>query len=74
MTRGTALSRAIRYFEEGDLREIRVAFQIVKETVEGRLGAARVAKPVARRTRKAKPNGEAAAVAASKDHESLASA
>ena len=61
MTRGTALSRAIRYFEEGDLREIRVAFQIVKETVEGRLSAARVAKPVVKRARKSKANGPAVA-------------
>ena len=40
-SRGSALTRAIKFFEDGDLREVRVAFQLVKEVVEARLLAAK---------------------------------
>jgi hypothetical protein len=64
--RGSALSRAIGFFETGDLREARVAYQIVKEVMEDRLAnekssaarqnvAANRSRP--NRTHKAKPSG-----------------
>ena len=63
-SRGSALSRAIRFFEEGDLREVKVAFHIVHEIVETRLKDAGAKVPV--RTLKArKPRQQAAPVAAS---------
>jgi len=37
--RGSALSRAIGFFETGDLREARVAYQLVKEVMEERLAS-----------------------------------
>jgi hypothetical protein len=76
-SRGSALDRAIRYFEEASLREVRVAFQIVKETVETRLDAANInERAVTLKKLMRKPKAKAAAdpVTESKEHESLASA
>jgi hypothetical protein len=71
-TRGSALDRAIRYFEEASLREVRVAFQIVKEVVETRLAGAQTAQEKPKRVRAArKVNGDAAVIAGAKEHESL---
>jgi hypothetical protein len=55
-TRGTALSRALTYFEnEPDLNVVRIAFARAKEIVEQRLNAVAQPKlPFKRRTRKAK--------------------
>jgi hypothetical protein len=52
MARGSALSRAIRFFEEGDIREVEVAFQIVKGVVEGRLAERQKAGPAVVRKRR----------------------
>ena len=39
MSKGSALTRAVRYFKEGDLDEVEVAFELVKRVVTGRLAA-----------------------------------
>lgn len=36
-SRGSALSRAIKFFEEADLREARAAFTIVEEVMDARM-------------------------------------
>ena len=75
-SRGSALSRAVKYFEEGDLREVRVAFQLVKETVEARLGQSAQAKlPFAKKARKArKPRVSEQVMAEMAKNETLANA
>lgn len=37
MSKGSRLSRAIQFFREADVDEARVAFQLVKEVMDGRL-------------------------------------
>ncbi len=51
-SRGSALSRAVKFFREGDLDEVRVAFKLVEEAVEKRLKAATADAP--KRTRRAR--------------------
>ena len=74
--RGSALSRAIKFVEEGDIREVRVALQIMQEVFETRvrLTQTEMDKPKPIRQRKPKTNSPADAVDVSKANESLASA
>jgi hypothetical protein len=74
-SRGSALQRALKYFRESDVDEMRVAFTLAKEIVERRLAMvprATEARQPRQRTRKPKP--AESPVAASRDNESLASA
>jgi hypothetical protein len=70
MAKGTALSRALAFFrEEQDMDVVRVAFARVTEIVSERMAGP--TRQAVKRTRKPKPDG---VIAASKEHESLASA
>lgn len=51
MSRGSKLSRAIEFFESADIREARVAFQLVKEVMEGRLAPSQPKLKFARKAR-----------------------
>lgn len=64
-TRGSALSRSVAWFREGNLDEVRIAFALVKEIVEGRLNkSAQLTLPLAKKTRKPKAKAPAVAAAA----------
>jgi hypothetical protein len=64
--RGSKLSRAVAFFREGDLDEVRVAFTLVKEAVEKRLKDVRpAAKPRKARRTKAQIAADQAASSAS---------
>lgn len=61
MSKGSALSRAVRFFREADLDEMEVAFELVSRTVKGRLAerdakakSQRKAAETPRKTRKTK--------------------
>jgi hypothetical protein len=72
-SRGSALSRSVRFFREGELDEVRVAFQLVKEIVERRLAEAKQGAPA--KTRKPRKSRQAdAGVTTHAAGESLASA
>lgn len=59
MPKGSALSRAVQFFRDGDMDEVRVAFTLVREVVKARLNintaskAAGINKP-ARKARRTK--------------------
>ena len=58
-TRGSALSRALTFFREGQIDEVRVAFTLAKEIVERRLEQeSRVAPNLVRAKRTRKPKSK----------------
>lgn len=60
MAKGSALARAVRFFREGDIDEVRVARTLVNEVVDKRLGPQAPRAKKAGRPKKAKANGTAA--------------
>lgn len=68
MSKGSRLARAVQFFEEGDIREARVAFTLVNEIMAKRLGPKTAARKRTRRTKAQiesarQPEVKAAAVA-----------
>jgi hypothetical protein len=55
-SRGSAVTRAVKYFREADVDEMRVAFALVKEVVEGRLHTSSQVPKAVRRGRKPRVN------------------
>ena len=76
-SRGSALTRALRYFKEADLEEAEVAFELVKRTLAGRQAESRKQAPTPTRKPR-KPRGSlgrtSSAEVASTEGETLANA
>ena len=75
-SRGSALTRALKYFKEAELEEAEVAFELVKRTMAKRLSEVSKAASVPRKPRK--PRGSlgrtSGAAVSSTEGETLANA